>query len=71
MSVEAFNPELVFKTLLNSHFEIRLLDDGAIAIFDLYYEKGRRIREPNALLAKFVFDHAEQMGRWLERRMKE
>jgi hypothetical protein len=68
MSAEAFDPVVVFKALLERDFEVRLTESGALMIFDLRYEKGRRLRAPNPLLAKFVFDHADRMGRWLEER---
>jgi hypothetical protein len=52
--------------LAKDDFEIRLTDTGALVIFDLRYKPGLRLRAPNALLRKYVFDNADVPARWLE-----
>jgi hypothetical protein len=56
--------------LARDDFEVRPIEGGGLAIFDLRWKRGYRLRPPNPLLAKAVFDDANRISRWLERRMK-
>jgi hypothetical protein len=56
----------VVVALARDDFEICLIEGDALAIFDLRYKPGHRLREPNALLRKYVFDNAERIENWLE-----
>jgi hypothetical protein len=53
--------------LAKNDFEIRLIEGGALAIFDLRYEPGCQIRPVPSVFVKAVFDNADRIGRWLER----
>jgi hypothetical protein len=59
--------------LAKQGFEVRLIEGGALAIFDLRYPHGRPLRELSrgredhlTRLSKLVFDNADRIGRWLE-----
>jgi hypothetical protein len=63
----------ILMALVKDDFELRLLEDGALAIFDRRWRpefdvaKVKR-REPSRELVRLVFSHADELGRWLERR---
>jgi hypothetical protein len=60
-----------FDALAKQDFEVRLIEDGAVVIFDLLYEKGGQIRPTPPQLARLVFNNVERIGEWLEEQERE